>query len=102
MPRSAPYKKVKIQYCPRDDKVDLDNGTIDPSVHMFSILDSYTTLNGREAQYLKISKLNSLVQKQKVLGREIQGEQHTWKSFHRIQIQNCCLLSYIKVQFYKD
>lgn len=45
---------------PREDKVDLDIGAIDSSAHMFSILDSYTILNGRESQYLKIARLNSL------------------------------------------
>ena len=49
-----------ITYLPREDKVDLDKGTIDASAEMFSVLDSYTFLNGREAQYLKIAKLNSL------------------------------------------
>ncbi|GFH58479.1 predicted protein [Chaetoceros tenuissimus] len=49
-----------ITYLPREDKVDLVKGTIDASAEMFSVLDSYTFLNGREAQYLKIAKLNSL------------------------------------------
>ena len=49
-----------ITYLPREDKVNTDIGTIDSSAHMFSILDSYTILNRRVSQYLKIAKLNSL------------------------------------------